>query len=259
VADENLPLRVTEMPGWERNPRTMDDLGRQRLAHSLWVFGDLSGVVFNRRTGHLVCGHQRRDCLRSFSPSEVEWGEEYEVELGEEGARFVSREREGWFTVEGGARFRVRLVDWDEPFEAAANVAANNPYLQGDWDWPKLDRVLADLSATTNVNLADLGFAELDADLRGALTGPVLTTELPESLTVDSDEPPKVPFAFGKVRGEVSEALYERFRELMERLKTERGWALFEERLEWLVQQGEEALDGEAAPGGEEGDAEPAA
>ena len=38
-------------------------LARAALAESLRRFGDLSGFVVNRRTGMVICGHQRRECL----------------------------------------------------------------------------------------------------------------------------------------------------------------------------------------------------
>ena len=43
-----------------RNPRRITDDALAGLRASLRTFGDLSGLVFNRRTGNVVCGHQRR-------------------------------------------------------------------------------------------------------------------------------------------------------------------------------------------------------
>lgn len=46
------------------NPRTIEDDAAAGLAQSLERFGDLSGIVWNQRTGHLVAGHQRVNQLR---------------------------------------------------------------------------------------------------------------------------------------------------------------------------------------------------
>ena len=45
------------------NPNRLDPSDKKRMARSLDEFGDLSGVVLNRRTGLLVGGHQRVDVL----------------------------------------------------------------------------------------------------------------------------------------------------------------------------------------------------
>jgi len=56
---------MTKQPGLESfaadpaNPNRMSDDDRGRMARALAEFGDLGGIVLNRRTGHLVGGHQR--------------------------------------------------------------------------------------------------------------------------------------------------------------------------------------------------------
>lgn len=47
------------------NPRKITDKKLAMLQKSMAEFGDLSGIVCNTRTGHLVGGHQR---LKVFSP-----------------------------------------------------------------------------------------------------------------------------------------------------------------------------------------------
>jgi hypothetical protein len=42
-----------------RNPNRMTDADKGRMKASLAEFGDLSGIVINRRTDQLVGGHQR--------------------------------------------------------------------------------------------------------------------------------------------------------------------------------------------------------
>lgn len=135
------------------NPRRIDDKALAGLKASMVTFGDLSGFVINRRTSHVVCGHQRRAALAGADFDAVEYGKPYTVELGDPGKRFKSREREGVLATPDGAhtradgvRFRVRQVDWPLAFEKAANVAANNPAIQGSFT-EDLDGLLAEIKA----------------------------------------------------------------------------------------------------------------
>ena len=114
------------------NPRRITPAAMAGLAQALYIFGDLSGLVLNRRTGNIVCGHQRTEA-GGIDLEAVRWGEPYDCELGEEGKRFTSHERAGTVLV-GGAPFAVREVSWPEAFERFANVTANNPEIQGSWD-----------------------------------------------------------------------------------------------------------------------------
>jgi ParB-like chromosome segregation protein Spo0J len=47
------------------NPREIGDDQRAGLGASLEIFGDLSGIVWNKRNGLLVAGHQRMERLRA--------------------------------------------------------------------------------------------------------------------------------------------------------------------------------------------------
>ncbi len=40
------------------NPREITAEAAEGLRHSLVEFGDISGIVWNQRTGNLVCGHR---------------------------------------------------------------------------------------------------------------------------------------------------------------------------------------------------------
>ena len=107
------------------NPREIDDASAAGLGGSLQKFGDLSGLVWNARSGNLVAGHQRVAQLRAL------------------GGRL-----EDGAVVVGKKRFLVRVVDWDRKTEVAANVAANNPAIQGrftDQLEPLLGEIMLDL------------------------------------------------------------------------------------------------------------------
>lgn len=48
------------------NPRKITDAQLVALKKAMREYGDLSGIVVNRRTGHLVGGHQR---VKGFDPA----------------------------------------------------------------------------------------------------------------------------------------------------------------------------------------------
>jgi len=85
-------------------------------------FGDLSGIVVNVRTGHVVSGHQRVATLPAACPIE-----EFTPATDEHGTA-------GYGVVRAsGSEWRVRFVDWPEPRERIANLAANAPTIQGEF------------------------------------------------------------------------------------------------------------------------------
>lgn len=109
-----------------RNPRKITDKKLIALKKALLEFGDLGGIVFNRRTGHLIGGHQRINIFKTM-PVQFVYGDGYIwIELCETGDRFAYRE-----------------VDWSEEKEKAANIAANKG--AGEWDWDILKDWMKDL------------------------------------------------------------------------------------------------------------------
>lgn len=136
------PLKtINDLAGWERNPRRISDDALHGLTRSLVEFGDLSGVVWNSRTGRLVCGHQRVRALR---------------------------EKHGDLPIEDGAIrapdgkvYPVRVVDWDEVTEKAANVAANSPTIAGEFT-EDLHEIIEELRDEVPELVEDLGLGYLD-------------------------------------------------------------------------------------------------
>ena len=130
------------------NPREMTETGRSGLRWSLDEFGDISGITWNQRTGNLVCGHQRVHELKARGAS-----------LRIDGARAE-------LVTESGEVFAVRVVDWEEPKEKAANLAANNPHIQGRFT-EGADPLLRELRQTLPESFwNDGGFAALLEDVR---------------------------------------------------------------------------------------------
>src|SRR5262245_22982363 len=135
------------------NPRRISEHDLAALRRSLKFFGTVEPVIVNRRSGHIVGGHQR---VKAAEAEEI-------------------------------ATLPVVYVDLDDPSERQLNIALNR--ISGEWDPEALERVLAELQASgADMELTGFTSDELEAFLRGddaptdGLTDP---DEIPEPL----DEP----------------------------------------------------------------------
>jgi len=97
---ETVPL--TKIKLFEDNPRTIKNDRLAALRASMNRFGYVDLIVWNKRTGHVVGGHQRYKVL---------------VEQGIKEAQVI-------------------VVDMSEKEELAANMTLNNPAIEGTWDDP---------------------------------------------------------------------------------------------------------------------------
>ncbi len=93
------------------NPRRIKGKAETGLKRSLQEFGDISGIVWNQKTGNLISGHQRIEQLKTIGIKI----KDNEIHAG------------------NGDIFKVRIVDWSLEKEKAANVAANNKYISGQF------------------------------------------------------------------------------------------------------------------------------
>lgn len=109
-----------------RRPLQPGDPMYEALARSLDEFGLVEPLVWNRRTGHLVGGHQRLRVLLERGVKEVD----------------------------------VSVVDLPLEKEKALNVALNK--IQGEWDEEILAMLLRELEATGQLDLTGFTRAELD-------------------------------------------------------------------------------------------------
>ena len=153
---------ISELAADPKNPRKITDDALLGLGASLRSFGDLSGIVFNRKTGHLVAGHQRLKAL--VSAGAKSWTME-----GNEG--FIAHPKTG-------ERFPVRIVEWDEVTERAANLTANNAAITGEFTEEAMEQI-SDLEDKFEA-FEDVG---LD-DLKGILEEEGFE-EIPEGLEFD--------------------------------------------------------------------------
>ena len=109
------------------NPRVIDESNQKKLIKAIREHGLIEPLVWNKRTGVLVGGHQRLTAA-----DKIYRKKDYDVP--------------------------VAIIDVDEKTEKKLNVQLNNPSMQGDWDLGEL----ADLSK--DVSFEDMGFSYTDID-----------------------------------------------------------------------------------------------
>ena len=151
---------LSDLQPHPRNPREITPEALAGLGASLEQSGDLSGIVWNSRSGTLVCGHQRIKALGEGAKLDalaVAWpnGHDSDVTLHDCGVMVVSST---------GERFPVRVVDWDEQKHLAAMVVANSPHIAGGW-LPELGGVLDELAGPLEDAFFALKLDELRADV----------------------------------------------------------------------------------------------
>lgn len=113
------------------NPRVdlkPSDPEYQHIKNSLDDFGYLDPIVWNKRTGNIVSGHQRYKILKA----------------------------------EGATELEVMVVDFDPDKEKACNLAMNQAV--GLWDDDKLAELLEEMQGT-EWDMSDFGFEGFDEEL----------------------------------------------------------------------------------------------
>lgn len=123
-------IKIEKLNPAEYNPRKdlkPGDPEYEKLKNSILTFGYVEPVLWNKRTGNIIGGHQRYKVL---------------VELGEKEIDCV-------------------VVDMDAENEKALNIALNK--VSGDWDKDKLMLLIEDLQGVDfDVSLTGFDSAELD-------------------------------------------------------------------------------------------------
>lgn len=120
-------IRRSDIHGAEYNPRVISEDARKRLRKMLAKHGLVQPLVWNKRTGNLVSGHQRLAALDSLERSQ-----DYDLQ--------------------------VAVVDVDEREERVLNVQLNNPSMQGEWDLDKL----TEMADAANISPDEFGFSDGD-------------------------------------------------------------------------------------------------
>lgn len=175
-------MKIKELTPNPNNPRKITDDKLTMLKKALVEFGDLSGIVYNRRTKQLVGGHQRSKLFDT--DSEITLTKEYPKPTQ------TGTVAEG-FGVLSGERFSYREVDWPKHKEMAANIAANKG--AGIWDMPQLGEWLKELNSF-DVDI-DLNLTMFDDDELSDFDGITVKEHVRTGPTgVDEDEiPEKAP------------------------------------------------------------------
>lgn len=138
------------------NPRRITDEALDGLAASIDRFGLVEPVVWNRRTGRVVGGHQRLRVLERRGETETQ----------------------------------VVVVDLEETDEKALNLALNNPAIAGEFT-PAVHELLAELRAAAPELHELLRFGDLEAATRNLLAE--LGAKDGETDPDDVPEPPEEP------------------------------------------------------------------
>lgn len=103
------------------NPRKIRKTAQKKLSGSLEKFGQVVPLVANKRTGHLVGGHQRVEVALESDPS---------------------------------AKLLVNWIDVDEVDEKALNIMLNNHSAQGEFDNDKLSDLVRDIISNGGASAA---------------------------------------------------------------------------------------------------------
>jgi ParB-like chromosome segregation protein Spo0J len=128
-------IKRSEIKAAEYNPRKIGDAERSRLRKGIKKLGLLGPIIWNRRTGILVSGHQRLGIMDKLTPPEdrIDDGKDYMIQ--------------------------VAAVDMNEIEEKAANLLLNNPKAQGEFTLEGLQPLLA----SPGLDFEAAGFDAADA------------------------------------------------------------------------------------------------
>lgn len=127
---ETEVINRSQLKGAPYNPRIIDSGAKKRLKQGLSKHGLVQPIVWNKRTGNIVGGHQRLEQLDA-----LEKRNDYDL--------------------------TVAVIDVGEREEAEINVQLNNPSMQGEWDMD----ALADLAIDYDFTFEEMGFSDTDIDL----------------------------------------------------------------------------------------------
>ena len=123
-------IRRSDIQKASYNPRLIDEENKKRLEKGIKTHGLVEPLVWNKRTGNLVSGHQRLSIL-----DKLENKKDYELD--------------------------VSVIDVDEAEEKRINVQLNNASMQGTYDYDMLGELALDIGDS----LEDLGFSDFDAEI----------------------------------------------------------------------------------------------
>ena len=153
-------MKIEDLKPAKYNPRSITPEALEGLCSSIGEFGDISGLVLNKKTGNLVAGHQR---LRVIKEAAVEGPE---IRRGKVWAKI--KVKRGKKTMIEEISVPVRVVDWPLEKEKAANLTANNPHLTGEFT-PGAIELIGELEVDASQLTVDLMLDRLKVDIEEAV------------------------------------------------------------------------------------------
>lgn len=150
---EIVKIKRSQISLADYNPREITKDAKKRLQNGLEKFGLVSTLVWNKRTGTLVSGHQRLAIM-----DEKNGGGDYDI--------------------------TVSAVDLSPKEEAELNVQMNNVSMMGDFDIDKLNDMVKNL----DVDINNLGFSDYELDVLFGDDGGELERKLADIDQVKEDK-----------------------------------------------------------------------
>lgn len=127
---EAVTIKRSEIKNAPYNPRKIGDKEQKALRKSLKTHGLVETLVWNKKTGNLVGGHQRLSQL-----DVLEGKADYEL--------------------------TVAMVNVTDKQEKELNIALNNPSMQGEYDFDILKGLLGE------IDVENTGFTDYDLSVMG--------------------------------------------------------------------------------------------
>lgn len=151
-----MKVKPTDLTPSSYNPRVFNDKARDALKSSMETFNDISGITYNSQSGNIVGGHHRwEELVELYGIKKLK----FENVKGTD--RYLINTKDGEFTG-----YLLRVVDWDEATEKAANVTANSHAVEGEFT-SDLQEVLADIRDDFDETLfSDLRLDELEVNIK---------------------------------------------------------------------------------------------
>jgi hypothetical protein len=115
-----------ELKNAEYNPRVISEVAKKRLRANLKKIGLIQPIIWNKRSGNILGGHQRISAIDA-----IEGTKDYLLD--------------------------VAVVDMDEKTEREQNIFLNNEEAQGNWDMEKLQKMFEETSLDVEATGFDAG------------------------------------------------------------------------------------------------------
>jgi hypothetical protein len=179
MVNKRKTLYYGDVKHYHKNPRVISDKQLSDLRGWLAEYGDLSGIVVNKKTGEIVGGNQRAEAMGFIQDDTQPVIEKKYSKPTKQGTLAT-----GYF-LWNGERYQYRLVDWSAKKVEAANIIANKA--GGLWDWDILQNQF------DAKDLIDWGFTEKELQIAGLETPAFSPVGVDEQGRLDQKKPVTCP------------------------------------------------------------------